>query len=413
MTHRYTAAADGWISFATPERVLCVDGALADAVVERLWEAVRGSGGAPAVLEVLTEQGLFATPGFAYVERRGQGAQVLVRGGAVVHAAGERIAGAEATTWIERSVAAPDAVVELVAGGALLPLESGVVRAGEVRFGDARAAEAAAVESASAAAPAAPDAEPPVIAEPPAATTAAVVEPEPEPAVQPEDDTIVEATFIADHDDEQTDQAAEEPVVETIAPAPAPAPAGAAGGADDAGDGYDYLFGDTVFHTVREAAVHDEEGDDEEAAASAEPAESDIDASTVVMTNRRGRTRSASAAPAAPEVPQPVLVLPDGSREALAQAIIVGRSPSVSGVPAGQLPRLITVSSPEQDISRSHVRIALEGGTVVVTDLHSRNGTVVTAPSGESHKLRAGEPTPVIADTSIDLGGVVLRIEEP
>ena len=42
---------------------------------------------------------------------------------------------------------------------------------------------------------------------------------------------------------------------------------------------------------------------------------------------------------------------------------------------------------------------------MVVTDLHSRNGTHVVAPGKAPVKLRAGEPTPVLAGTVVDLGG--------
>jgi pSer/pThr/pTyr-binding forkhead associated (FHA) protein len=59
----------------------------------------------------------------------------------------------------------------------------------------------------------------------------------------------------------------------------------------------------------------------------------------------------------------------------------------------------------DPDISRSHLRLTVEGGTVVVTDLQSRNGTTVVQPDRAPVKLRAGEPTPVLAGTVIDLGG--------
>jgi hypothetical protein len=51
------------------------------------------------------------------------------------------------------------------------------------------------------------------------------------------------------------------------------------------------------------------------------------------------------------------------------------------------------------------VRIAVEGGTIVVTDLHSRNGTTVVQPGRPPVKLRGGEPTPVLVGTVVDLGG--------
>nr|WP_240977493.1 FHA domain-containing protein [Planctomonas sp. JC2975] len=77
----------------------------------------------------------------------------------------------------------------------------------------------------------------------------------------------------------------------------------------------------------------------------------------------------------------------------------------------GKVPRLVTVDSVEHDISRNHVQLTIEGGTVVVTDLHSRNGTLIALPGKTPQKLRAGEPTSVIAGTTIDLGsGVTLDV---
>jgi pSer/pThr/pTyr-binding forkhead associated (FHA) protein len=103
------------------------------------------------------------------------------------------------------------------------------------------------------------------------------------------------------------------------------------------------------------------------------------------------------------------LELPSGSRQPLDVPVVLGRAPSVAGVPASALPHLVTLVG--DDISRNHVRVAVEGGTVVVTDLHSSNGTIVVVPGRSPEKLRGGEPTPVIAGTLIDLGGgVTMRV---
>jgi hypothetical protein len=219
--------------------------------------------------------------------------------------------------------------------------------------------------------------------------------------------SVSEETVVGLHD-------SAEPLASVEAPEAPPAEAGAA-----SGDGYDYLFGETVYHSVQDAAVRVEEPAEEEPAPAApvgEALEGDHDGSTVLASSitRSGRTRrprgKAAAVPAAPTI---AVVLPNGAREVLDDALVLGRSPTVSGVPGGQLPRLVTLSSGDQDISRSHVRIALEGGTVVVTDLHSRNGTSIVLPSGETQKLRGGDPTPVIVGTVVDLGGgVELRVEE-
>jgi len=53
------------------------------------------------------------------------------------------------------------------------------------------------------------------------------------------------------------------------------------------------------------------------------------------------------------------------------------------------------------------VQFAVEGGTVVVTDLHSRNGTTIALPGKPPQLLRQGESTSVLVDTVVDLGGGV------
>jgi hypothetical protein len=116
-------------------------------------------------------------------------------------------------------------------------------------------------------------------------------------------------------------------------------------------------------------------------------------------------------APAVDEEAGFTLRLPDGRSEPIDGMVVVGRAPSVSKMGGGRVPRLVTVDSIEHDISRNHVQLTVEGGTVVVTDLHSRNGTLIALPGKAPQKLRAGEPTSVIAGTVIDLGsGVTLGV---
>lgn len=413
MTHRYTAASDGWLAFITPARQLFVAGTPDAATIDRLWTRIRDERGPAGVLETLAADGLFATPPFAFVELGDGGVDVIVRGDAVVRAGAEQVSGSGATTWIERRLPGGSVGVTLAGSGSLeLPIEAGVVRAAAFATGSASPRPAAVAASAPA----------PVSSPQPASA------PTPVPAYidVPPDATIPLAQFIAE--EEARARAAEEASAahvseETVAELPeastaATSPQADATSAESAADGYDYLFGETVYHSVQDAAVRAEEPAEEEAPAAAaeQPAEGDHDGSTVLASSitRTGRTRrpkgSTQAAPVAPAI---AVVLPGGAREVLDAALVLGRSPSVSGVPGGQLPRLVTLSSGDQDISRSHVRIALEGGTVVVTDLHSRNGTTIVLPSGETQKLRGGEPTPVIVGTVVDLGGgVELRVEE-
>ncbi|WP_169080057.1 FHA domain-containing protein [Microcella alkalica] len=139
----------------------------------------------------------------------------------------------------------------------------------------------------------------------------------------------------------------------------------------------------------------------------------DHDGLTVVGASIPGfaeRARPAAVeAPAAPAAPRFVVETDQGVVEPLAPAVIVGRSPSASQVASGAVPRLIVIRD-NPDISRTHVRIALEGDTVVVTDLHSRNGTSVRLPGKPPQLLRAGEATAVLDGTVVDLGGTTLTV---
>ncbi|MEO6712746.1 MAG: FHA domain-containing protein [Mycobacteriales bacterium] len=87
--------------------------------------------------------------------------------------------------------------------------------------------------------------------------------------------------------------------------------------------------------------------------------------------------------------------------------VVVGRSPSAERVSAGELPQLVQVESPAQDISRSHVEVRLDGWRVEVVDLDSVNGTVVALPGRDPERLQPGEPYPLVPNAVIDLAGEV------
>lgn len=93
-----------------------------------------------------------------------------------------------------------------------------------------------------------------------------------------------------------------------------------------------------------------------------------------------------------------------GAEVPLDRPVLIGRAPESSRFSAGVQPRLVTVPSPEQDISRTHVEVRAEGSSAVVTDLNSTNGTVVMQPGAPPRRLHAGEGASVPAGTLIDLG---------
>ena len=97
----------------------------------------------------------------------------------------------------------------------------------------------------------------------------------------------------------------------------------------------------------------------------------------------------------------------------LERPVIIGRRPKSTRTSGSDLPTLVAVDSPEQDISRSHVEIRAEGEHVLVTDLDTTNGTVLLRGGQEPVRLHPGEPTMVITGDVLDLGdGVTVAFED-
>ena len=125
--------------------------------------------------------------------------------------------------------------------------------------------------------------------------------------------------------------------------------------------------------------------------------------------------------PIAPQAPRligrPVLAVlhaSDGGVAELDRPVLVGRAPDPSRSGSRE-PRLLTVQSPGHDISRTHVEIAPDGWQIVVTDLHSTNGTTLVRPGGyDQQRLAPGESVPVQLGSVLELGdGVSVAIGPP
>ena len=436
MTVDYTpAVTGGWLALCAGDRVLLLQTADVP-LTTALWAALRETPGPQTVLDLLARGGLAAMPHFALLDVR-DAPRVIVRGGVTVvahsSAGATELSGAGVTTWTEQVLPSATSFAVAVDGAAAvrsigpLPMVDGVAWVAQLTV--AMSASAGVTPPVSAGVVAAPVAEPEYT---PSAGLVAV--PEPGLVAAPDAELV----------------AAPEPDPEvTVVELPDPSDVPAADLAEPAqSSGYDYLFGDTMYRDVAEAAVAEpatEEGAEEGAGSGAEESEpneaevpepqtsavpsvsstaaGDHDGQTVLTSDiaklraerkaKRASRTTAPAAPVAPPAPTVVLTLPNGARESLVQPVLVGRAPSVSQVSGGNIPRLVTVGTADQDISRTHARFVLEGGTVVVTDLHSRNGTMIVLPGKEPQKLRAGEPTAVIVGTVIDFGGgVTLTVEE-
>jgi hypothetical protein len=422
-----------WLAVATAGRVLVARVGNDSERIAQVAAAGDPTASVQNVLEMLTAKGLSNVGPFALVfwvdgAMRSNGLGVIVRGGATVSVVTDDdtvvVASRGVTTWTEQVIenAVTFTVVTDASGSSteLLPLAQGAAWVSSIRL----------------------DNDAPQTVTTDVVTTAVTPEPVPQrPEPTPESSSLPEGTEETRvfHTTTGAQPAAAAPV------APVAEVAAAEPEAESEADGYDYLFGATVFRTVGSAAV-EQAGDDDETAAPFTPAATpapatqqrpaaaaptstlgDHDGHTMLAADilearRRAKAEApAQQAPTAPSVPKSsptlppsnayVLELPDGGRQALSAPVILGRAPSVSNVPASVLPHLVTLVG--DDISRSHLRVAVEGGTVVVTDLHSSNGTHVIAPGKPPQLLRGGEPTPVIVGTSIDLGSdVLLRISE-
>lgn len=116
-------------------------------------------------------------------------------------------------------------------------------------------------------------------------------------------------------------------------------------------------------------------------------------------------------------VPRPVLAQlrpSTGATVPVDRLLLVGRAPSPPPALRDQVFALVTVPSPSQDISRTHLQVEPKDWGLAVTDLHSTNGTTVVRPGREPERVRLtpGEPMDLEPGWMIDLGdGVSVVVE--
>jgi hypothetical protein len=125
--------------------------------------------------------------------------------------------------------------------------------------------------------------------------------------------------------------------------------------------------------------------------------------------------------PPAPEVvnrPVAKLVLSSGEKVEVDRAVLVGRAPEARRIAASEQPRLVTVPSPQQEISSTHLEVrpgsGADHGSAVVTDLGSTNGTVLVQPGLAPEDLQPGVPVQLLPGAILDLGdGVTIQVTNP
>ena len=130
--------------------------------------------------------------------------------------------------------------------------------------------------------------------------------------------------------------------------------------------------------------------------------------------NGIGTSRERRRAPAPPGPPSPSPRYGfrlSGEERQLDSVYYLGRNPRSLRITGGRLPRLLSVASPTAAVSSTHVEIRQEGDAVVVTDLDSTNGTMVSPPGGRTTRLAPGQSLVVVPGTTVDIGdGNIIEI---
>ncbi|UUZ57812.1 FHA domain-containing protein [Nocardioides sp. B-3] len=357
--HKRTFAAGDWYA-VVGEHVTALVPADARARVAGLWDLADSGGSFEAVLDGLLVDGLSTLSGFALVGH-GDRTRVPVRGDVTASFRTPNgvvdIADEPDALWVERTI---DAVTggRLVVGGAVdgsdLALVTGVARASVVQFGETASAENAPVETAPDVAPV----EAPVAAEP-------TPEPEPEPAVS-------EPMTFGDPDSDDPTPTGEQPAV-----------------SDDAAYAPDDHDGQTSIGAPLDEFVRPSIG----------------------IPGRE-------LAPAVVAHPVAKLIFSTGDVVDVDRVISVGRAPEARRFASSDQPHPVTVSSPNHEISSTHLEIrpgaGADHGMAVVTDMGSTNGTVLVQPGLPPEDLQAGIAVSLIPGAILDLGdGVTIQTTNP
>jgi hypothetical protein len=135
--------------------------------------------------------------------------------------------------------------------------------------------------------------------------------------------------------------------------------------------------------------------------------ESPVDDEVEIRPRPRTGTRpvAASATSSGPRIE-----VSTGETFPLDRPLVIGRRPQLTRFTDDVVPRLVTVPSPQQDVSRTHLEIRRDSTGVLVRDLDSTNGTVIRKPTGDSRDLDPGIGERLEDGDLLDLGdGVTVR----
>ncbi len=371
----------------------------------RLWPLI--SRGAPlaALLEDALIDGLAQLPDLVLFEVDAEALRVVVRGKVGVQvrtAVGDTVEtdGQAVRSWTEQLFSAPVTFGAGDRGPDGLPVTGGVVMAGGFQW-------------------------------------TATPDPDQQPGVRPAP-AVIEAASV-----EPPAPLEAPPPSVTIAPAEPDVPQLRDTRIEPIDDSFEHLFESTIMRSVEDAAVRAPEDDEsfisavprpvadilfhESRAQEGEPAQPDMvrpgdhDGSTIMagqlasVLASTGDPQARPVSTSAVSVTAPLtLLLSTGKTIGLDRAVVIGRRPQVDRVSGSAIPHLITVPSPQQDISRSHVAIRPTVAGCVAVDLGSTNGSIIRRATGETVDLRNGASIDVQPGDVIDLGdGITAELRGP
>ena len=93
----------------------------------------------------------------------------------------------------------------------------------------------------------------------------------------------------------------------------------------------------------------------------------------------------------------------------LLRPVVLGRDPSPDATRPDAAP--IPLADPARSVSKTHALVEVVDDRVVVTDLHSTNGTRVLSPDGEAGELDPGRPVEVPGGATLLLGEYAVRLD--
>ena len=432
-----------WLAVADGGCVV-LPGEVDESVVVSIWSALRSGAGLTELLTDLLRPGIAAVPPFALIDLDGTTVHAVVRGEIIVEVTtaddARSVSGAQMTTWAEAVIGDARRVHVRTPGSAdadltrALPVLSGVVRSAvtlidlrEPRVTGGTAGRRAAAAPSSAGTVAGVQSRTSTPARPPSTTPAGG-------SVSATPSAATSTSGEADPADGEDDGRESVPVwapVRSIQPehggappaaASAPRPGVLLSGDADEDDDRDARTAPQprvplslvpprlgVPDLVEEDAVDGGHGQDHDGLT--------VLSSDGVALRRQLPEWAGDAVPSlavpTPRNPAPAkLVLSTGLVVSLNRPVLLGRAPQVTRVSNNEIPRLVTLASPNQDISRTHAEVRMDGDDVVVTDLRSTNGVLLLRQGSGPQRLHPGEPTVVEPGVVVDLGeGATFLVE--